>query len=130
MKEVLEFLKQNWYYVVLAVIAIATFVISCVSMKRKNKNLSLLESAKLAILENIPTWAVISEGFVSGADKKNNVLTLGIALVRKILGRDLSADENDYFVAFISEGLEKILTAPQKKLQPAKNQNKSPYRVN
>lgn len=130
MKEVLEFLKQNWYYVVLAVIAIATFVISCVSMKRRNKNLSLLESAKLAILENIPTWAVISEGFVSGADKKNNVLTLGIALVRKILGRDLSADENDYFVAFISEGLEKILTAPQKKLQPAKNQNKSPYRVN
>lgn len=124
-----EFLLKNWYYIILAILAIATFIVSLVSAKRKNKNLSLLESAKLALLENIPTWAVISEGFVSGADKKNNVITLGIALVRKILGRNLTAEENDYFVAFISEGLEKILTAPQKKLQAAKNEPLSKYRV-
>ena len=124
-----EFLLKNWYYIILSLLAIATFIVSLVSAKRRNKNLSLLERAKLALLENIPTWAVISEGFVSGADKKNNVITLGIALVRKILGRDLTADENDYFVAFISEGLEKILTAPQKKLQAAKNEPLSKYRV-
>ncbi len=124
-----EFLLKNWYYIILAILAIATFIVSLVSAKRRNKNLSLLESAKLALLENIPTWAVISEGFVSGADKKNNVITLGIALVRKILGRNLTVEENDYFVAFISEGLEKILTAPQKKLQMAKNEPISKYRV-
>lgn len=124
-----EFLLKNWYYIILALLAIATFIVSLVSAKRKNKNLSLLESAKLALYENIPTWAVISEGFVSGADKKNNVITLGIALVRKILGRNLTADENDYFVAYISESLEKILTAPQKKLQAAKNEPLSKYRV-
>ncbi len=122
-----EFLLNNWYYIVLAVLAVATFICSLVIKRKANNN--FLDSVKAALLENIPTWAVFSEGLISGADKKNNVISLGIALVSKMLGRKLSAEENSYFVAFISEQLEKILSAPQKKLYQAKNEPKSKYRA-
>lgn len=122
-----DFLIKNWYYLILALIAIVGFITNLIIARKKAKNPNLFDSIKAALLEQIPFWAVMSEGLVSGADKKNNVITLGIALVRKLLGRDLSADENNYFVAFISESLEKILTAPQKKLKMAENKQKSPY---
>ena len=122
-----EFFIKNWYYILLAVLAVATFICSFV-IKRKGNN-NFLDSVKAALLENIPYWAVISEGLVSGADKKNNVIGMGIALVSKMLGRGLTAEENSYFVAFISEQLEKILSAPQKKLVVAEKQQKSKYRA-
>lgn len=122
-----DFLLKNWYYIILAVLAAASFFTSIIISLKRNKGGNILDSVKEALLENIPFWAVMSEGLASGADKKNNVITLGIALARKILGRDLSADENNYFVAFISDGLEKILAAPQKKLKPAEINKKSPY---
>ena len=122
-----EFLLKNWYYLILAFVAVAGFVSSLIIALKKGKNPNLFDSIKTALLENIPFWAIMSEGLASGVDKKNNVITLGIALARKLLGRDLSADENNYFVAFISEGLEKILATPQKKLKQAENPKKSAY---
>lgn len=124
-----EFLLANWYYIILALVAVAGFFSSLIIALKRNKNPNLIDSVKAALLENIPLWAVMSEGLISGADKKNNVITLGIALARKLLGRDLTADENTYFAAFISESLEKILTAPQKKLVKAENAKKSPYTI-
>ena len=122
-----EFFIKNWYYILLAVLAVATFICSVVIKRTGNNN--FLDSVKAALLENIPYWAVISEGLVSGADKKNNVIGMGIALVSKMLGRGLTAEENSYFVAFISEQLEKILSAPQKKLVVAEKSQKSKYRA-
>ena len=84
---------------------------------------------KEALLEQIPTWAILSEGFSSGQAKKENVLTLGLALVQKMLGRNLSADENAFWVSFLTEQLEKILSTPQKKLTVAKKENVSKYRI-
>lgn len=122
-----EFLLNNWYYIILAVLAVATFICSIVIKRKSNNN--FLDSVKAALLEQIPTWAVFSEGMISGADKKNNVIGLGIALVSKMLGRGLTAEENSYFVAFISEQLEKILSAPQKKLVAVQKTQKSKYRA-
>ena len=122
-----EFILKNWYYLILAFVAVAGFVSSLIIALKKGKNPNLFDSIKSALLENIPFWAIMSEGLASGVDKKNNVITLGIALARKLLGRDLSADENNYFVAFISEGLEKILATPQKKLVAPEISKKSPY---
>ena len=68
----------------------------------------------------------MSEGLASGADKKNNVISLGIALANKLLGRNLTADENNIIASFIGENLEKILAAPQKKLAQTQ---KSKYRA-
>ena len=125
-----DFLLKNWYYLILAFLAVAGFTTSLILSLKRNKNQNVFESVKEALLENLPFWAVISEGLGSGVDKKNNVLTLGIALVNKLLGRKLTADENDYFVAFISEHLEKILATPQKKLQAAKSGPNGKYRAN
>lgn len=124
-----EFLVKNWYYIILAIIALASFVVSVINIKKKNKNANVFDSVKAALLENIPFWAVISEGLASGEDKKNNVISLGIALVSKMMGREISADENAYFVAFISENLEKVLATPQKKLEKAEIAQKSKYTV-
>lgn len=126
-----EFILANWYYIILAVLAILGFIVSLILAIKKGKgsNTNIFESIKVALLEQIPFWAVLSEGLVSGEDKKNNVLSLGIAVVRKMLGRDLTADENTFFVAFISDSLEKVLSAPQKKLTKAENAKKSKYTV-
>ena len=124
-----EFLLKNWYYIILACIAIASFTLSLIFSRRKNKNISFLDSVKESLLEEIPFWAVISEGLESGVDKRNNVISLGIALCRKLLGRDLTADENSFFIAFITEQLEKILSAPQKKLIVAEKSAKSKFTV-
>lgn len=114
-----EFLINNWYYLVLAFVAVAGFISSLiVSLKKKSGN--LFDSVKEALLENIPLWAVLSESLASGEDKKNNVISLGIALAAKLLGKKLDADEVNYFSSFISEHLEKILAAPQKKLAMTK----------
>lgn len=123
-----EFILKNWYYLALFVLALAGFIVSVVAKKKGGKT-NLLDSVKAALLENIPLWAIISEGLVSGEDKKNNVIQLGIALASKQLGRNLSAEENSYFVAFITEQLEKILSAPQKKLVAAEKPKKSPYTI-
>ncbi len=124
-----EFLIKNWYYIILAALAIAGFIVSLVLSLKRNKGNNIWDHVRAALMENIPFWAIISEGLGSGEDKKNNVLTLGIALVNKMFGRKLSADENDYFVGFISEQLEKVLAAPQKKLQVAKNKVNGKYRA-
>ena len=111
----LEFLKQNWYSLIVVALAIGAFLIALVkAMKSKGSN--IFDTVKEALLESIPTWAVISEELASGEDKKANVIALGIALASKMLGRKLNADESSYFISFITEQLEKILTAPQKKL--------------
>ena len=127
--DIKEFLLKNWYYIILAALAIAGFIVSLVLSFKKNKGYNIWDHVRAALMENIPFWAIISEGLGSGEDKKNNVLTLGIALVNKMFGRKLTADENDYFVGFISEQLEKVLSAPQKKLQVAKNKANGKYRA-
>lgn len=124
-----EFLIKNWYYIILAALAIAGFIVSLVVSLKKNKGANVFDSIKAALLENIPFWAVISEGLAGGETKKDNVISLGIALVSKLMGRKLSAEENDYFVAFIGDHLEKILATPQKKLEAPKKAQSGKYRA-
>lgn len=124
-----DFLLKNWYYLILATVAVAGFVVSLVLSLKRNKGSNVFDSIKEALLENIPFWSVLSEGLATGEAKKDNVLTLGIALVDKMLGRKMTADEISYFTAFISDNLEKVLSAPQKKLETAKIAEKSKYRV-
>ena len=127
-----DFILKNWYYLILALLAIMSFTLSLVlaikRAKSKGKD-NVFEAIKEALMEQIPFWAIISEGISGGENKKDNVISLGIALVNKLMGRKLTADENDYFVAFISEHLEKVLATPQKKLQAPKKAEEGRYRV-
>ena len=126
-----EFIYKNWYYLIVAVLAIATFTVSLITAIKRNKNRgNVFDTVKEALLENIPFWITISEGFSGGEAKKDNVISLGMALVNKMLGRKISPDENDYFVAFISDSLEKVLATPQKKLVAPKTAEKGKYRAN
>lgn len=126
-----EFIYKNWYYLIVAVLGIATFTVSLITAVKRNKNRgNVFDTVKEALLENIPFWITISEGFSGGEAKKDNVISLGMALVNKMLGRKISPDENDYFVAFISDSLEKVLATPQKKLVVPKMAEKGKYRAN
>ena len=124
----LQFLQENWYSIIVVALAIGAFMIALIKAL-KNKGSNVIDSIKEALLEAIPTWAVISEELASGEDKKANVIALGIALASKMLGRKLSADENTFFISFITDNLEKILTAPQKKLKTVEKK-KIKYTVN
>ena len=125
-----DFLIKNWYYLLLAALAVAGFIVSLILSLKRNKNKgNVFDSIKEALMEQIPFWAIISEGLAGGEAKKDNVISLGIALVNKLLGRKLSADETAYFVSFISEHLEKVLATPQKKLQQPKTAASGKYRV-
>lgn len=129
MNKILEFLPQHWKEILWAVLMLVSFTISLILAIRKRGKENILTSVKEALLEQIPTWAILSEGFSSGQAKKENVLTLGLALVQKMLGRNLSADENAFWVSFLTEQLEKILSTPQKKLTVVKKENVSKYRI-
>lgn len=125
-----DFLLNNWYYILVAALAVISFIASLIISIKKKGSSNIIDSIKEAVLENLPFWCVLSEGLNGGEAKKDNVLSLGIALVSKMLGRNLTADENDYFIAFISEHLEKILATPQKKLEAPKKADSSKYRAN
>ena len=125
MAEFKQFLIQNWYLIAVVVLCIALFIVSLF----KNKNLGLVEKIKASLLEQLPIWIILSEQFNTGEAKMNNVLALGLALVSKMLGRALTADENTFFESFIREQAEKILSAPQKKLKTAEITKKSKYTV-
>lgn len=129
MNKILDFLLQHWKEILWAVLMLVSFTISLILAIRKRGKENILTSVKEALLEQIPTWAILSEGFSSGQAKKENVLTLGLALVQKMLGRNLSADENAFWVSFLTEQLEKILSTPQKKLTVVKKENVSKYRI-
>lgn len=123
-----EFLVNNWYYVLAAALLVAGFVASLI-INAKKKGANIFDTVKMSILENLPYWIMLSESLAGGENKKANVLSLGIALASKMLGHNLSAEENDYFVAFISEQLEKVLTTPQKKLDAPKKADLGKYRA-
>lgn len=125
-----DFVLKNWYFLLLGFLAVCTFVLTLISMIKKIKNKgNVFDSIKEAILENLPFWITISEGLAGGETKKDNVISLGIALVSKMMGRKLSAEENDYFVAFIGDSVEKILSTPQKSLHEPKKGNTGKYTV-
>ena len=124
----IDFIVKNWDKIIIVSVAVAGFIASFVLAQKKKGKSDIIGSIKEALLENIPFWATISEGLSSGQAKKENVLSLGIALVSKMLGRNPTADENDYYLAFISEQLEKVLATPQKKMIKAETQP-SKYRI-
>ena len=124
-----EFLLNNWYYLLIGFIAFSSFIASLVLSIKRSKGANIMDSIKEALLENIPFWATISEGLATGHAKKDNVITLGVALVSRMLGRKLSAEENDYFIAFIGEQLEKILSTPQKKMIADPKVQKGKYTI-
>lgn len=110
---VLDFIVDNWYYLLSILILLLSFIISLV---RKRANSNLVDSVKSSLLELLPSFISLAEvSEVPGEDKKNFVINLALDRISSLLGCKLSDADKSYWVSFISSSLESILSTPQKK---------------
>ena len=110
---VLDFILDNWYYLLSILILLLSFLISIV---RKRANSNLVDSVKSSLLELLPSFISLAEiSEVPGEDKKNFVINLALDRISSLLGCKLSDADISYWVSFISSSLESILSTPQKK---------------
>ena len=110
---ILDFIIDNWYYLLSILILLLSFIISLV---RKRANSNLVDSVKSSLLELLPSFISLAElSDVPGEDKKNFVINLALDRISSLLGCKLSDADKSYWVSFISSSLESILSTPQKK---------------
>lgn len=110
---VLDFIVDNWYYLLSILILLLSFIISIV---RKRANSNLVDSVKSSLLELLPSFISLAEvSEVPGEDKKNFVINLALDRISSLLGCKLSDTDRAYWVSFITSSLESILSTPQKK---------------
>lgn len=110
---ILDFICDNWYYLLSILILLLSFIISVV---RKRANSNLIDSVKSSLLELLPSFISLAEvSEVPGEDKKNFVINLALDRISSLLGCKLSDADKSYWVSFISSSLESILSTPQKK---------------
>lgn len=110
---ILDFIFDNWYYILSILILLLSFIISLV---RKRANSNLVDSVKSSLLELLPSFISLAEvSEVPGEDKKNFVINLALDRISSLLGCKLSDADKSYWVSFISSSLESILSTPQKK---------------
>lgn len=110
---ILDFIVDNWYYLLSILILLLSFIISIV---RKRANSNLVDSVKSSLLELLPSFISLAEvSEVPGEDKKNFVINLALDRISSLLGCKLSDTDRAYWVSFISSSLESILSTPQKK---------------
>lgn len=109
----LDFICDNWYYLLSILILLLSFIISLV---RKRANSNLVDSVKSSLLELLPSFISLAEvSQVPGADKKTFVINLALDRISSLMGCKLSDSEKSYWISFISTSLESILSTPQKK---------------
>ncbi len=110
---ILDFIVDNWYYLLSILILLLSFIISIV---RKRSNSNLIDSVKSSLLELLPSFISLAEvSEVPGEDKKNFVINLALDRISSLLGCKLSDADKSYWVSFITSSLESILSTPQKK---------------
>ena len=110
---VLDFIIDNWYYLLSILILLLSFIISIV---RKRANSNLVDSVKSSLLELLPSFISLAEvSEVPGEDKKNFVINLALDRISSLLGCKLSDADKSYWVSFISSSLKSILLTNQKK---------------
>ena len=110
---ILDFICDNWYYLLSILILLLSFIISIV---RKRANSNLVDSVKSSLLELLPSFISLAEiSEVPGEDKKNFVINLALDRISSLLGCKLSDADKSYWVSFITSSLESILSTPQKK---------------
>ncbi len=110
---ILDFILDNWYYLLSILILLLSFIISIV---RKRANSNLVDSVKSSLLELLPSFISLAEvSEVPGEDKKNFVINLALDRISSLMGCNLSDTDRAYWVSFITSSLESILSTPQKK---------------
>lgn len=109
-----DFIKENKELIISALTLLFTILALCI--KRKPKTLDDFTLVVSEVLSVVPVLCSKVERVGEGASKKNEVLASSLELVRQRLGRKLSSKERDIVINKVSEQIEEVLKAPQKKL--------------
>lgn len=113
MQMVLDFVIQNWYYIVsLLLLIVSTIVGIC----KKKASLNLSDTVKAAVSEFIPGLIQVAEMTgKSGDEKLQMVVDLGLNKVTNMFGVSLSVAQQEYWSTYIRKYVEDVLKTPQKK---------------
>lgn len=110
----IDFIKGNKELFISALTLIVSIVALCI--KRKPKTLDDFTLVVSEVLSVVPILCSKVERVGEGASKKNEVISSSLELVRQRLGRILSPKEREIVINKVSEQIEEVLKAPQKKL--------------
>lgn len=105
-----EFLKENWQWLALIIIAVLNVVLVILKKTKIIKGDTAFET----VLKALPGYIVQVENLVgsgNGKEKWKQVVILAADCYRKASGQDLPDD----FIEKVNLAIEAILTTPQKK---------------
>ena len=121
MKEILNFLKVNYKYIIGFILLAATTIISSIiTVKKSGGKTTFWEALKARIFEQIPQWAELVEKPGNGEEKKEAVLDLALNEAKAYIGRELSEEEKNAIRLLASSHLENVLKAPKAKSKKSK----------
>ena len=112
MKQFVQFLLDNWQFIVYMLVSVITTI--AVLVLKKKKVVNELDNILKIVLANLPRIVLSAEelfGAGNGVEKKQVVLDSVIKFVKD----QFSVDLPESLIAYISERVEDILAAPQKK---------------
>ena len=112
MKTLIQFLFDYWQFIVYILVSVITTIVVLVLKKKKVVN--ELDNILKIVLANLPRIVLSAEELIgsgNGVEKKQVVLYSVIKFVKD----QFSVDLPDSLIAYISERIEDILAAPQKK---------------
>lgn len=112
MKQFLQFILENWQFLVYVLVSVISTILVVVLKKKKTVN--ELDNILKIVLANLPRIITSVEELIgagNGKEKKDLVL----AAVVKFVNEQFSLNLPDSLIAYIGERIEDILATPQKK---------------
>lgn len=103
-----EFLTTYWFELVLIVITVVSCVVSIIRKKPSKTN----EDVKLMIAEVLPGFINLAEA--SGVCGKAKLMFVVESILKRIR-KYVSGKDTSYWMTYIQEQVENILSTPQKK---------------
>lgn len=114
MDSFINFLREYKEVILSALAVLLTFI--CILIKRKPKTLDDFTLALSDVLNFVPSLVIKAEEPKNGEAKRDKVLQASLSLMSSSLQRALTSKERSIVIKSVSEQIESVLTAPQKKL--------------
>lgn len=111
---ILDFLADNWYYIVVIILSFLSVLLALVKKKRVINTDLFTDALKNTILKLPEIIKNVESLEIAGSDKKSLVIASAIKFISGLLGRDLTDDEDKYLSNIFSIQIESVLDAPTK----------------
>lgn len=113
MEEFLSFCRSHLDLIASLLTLIVSVIL--VLIKRRPKTIDDFVFALNEIRTQVSIFCERVEVPGNGIEKKNKVIDLSLAMLSRLIGRELSGKEIDYASKLISSDIENVLNAPTKK---------------